>query len=260
MTPSLAHEPRSREQTTGIVRDVLGTAVLGTYLYGSAVGGGLRSGSDLDIMVVSNRLLTGDERSAIIERLLPISGRGAGGGPARPIELTIISRSALTPWRYPPSLELQYGDWTRAAFDRGKLPDWPRADPDVAILIETARRAAVPLIGPPVGAIIEPVPRAVRAMVDSIPVLMPGIEEGTDIRNGLLSNSLHPRASRCALAPRQPGDPPGAPQPRPRSSVPGHCIRVHARPRRSRPGASVPGRRHSSKGSHATAMWLPRHP
>jgi predicted nucleotidyltransferase len=192
MTPSLAHEPRSREQTTAttaIVRDVLGTAVLGTYLYGSAVGGGLRSGSDLDILVVSNRSLTGDERIAIIGRLLPISGRGAGGGPARPIELTIISRSALTPWRYPPSLELQYGDWMRAEFDRGELPDWPRADPDVAILIETAWRAAVPLIGPPVGAIIEPVPRAdlVRAMVDSIPVLMPGIEEGTDIRNGLLT-------------------------------------------------------------------------
>src|SRR5262245_11113180 len=92
MTPSLAHEPWSREQiiaTTDIVRDVLGTAVLGTYLYGSAVGGGLRSGSDLDILVVSNRSLTGDERSAIIGRLLPISGRGAGGGPARPIELTI---------------------------------------------------------------------------------------------------------------------------------------------------------------------------
>jgi streptomycin 3"-adenylyltransferase len=41
----------------------------------------------------------------------------------------------------------------------------------------------------PVAAVLGPVPRAdlVRAMVDSIPVLMPGIEEGNDIRNGLLT-------------------------------------------------------------------------
>jgi streptomycin 3"-adenylyltransferase len=192
MTPSLAHEPRSQEQiaaTTDIVREVLGAAALAAYLYGSAVAVGLRPGSDLDILVVSDRSLTGNERAAIVERLLPISGRGAAGGPARPIELTILARPALTPWRYPPSLEFQYGDWMRAEFERGELPDWPRADPDVAVLIETARRAAVPLIGPPVAAVLGRVPRAdlVRAMVDTIPVLMPGIEEGTDIRNGLLT-------------------------------------------------------------------------
>jgi predicted nucleotidyltransferase len=192
MTPSLAHEPRSQEQiaaATDIVRDILGTAALAAYLYGSAVAGGLRPGSDLDILVVSDRTLTGNARSAIIERLLPISGRGAVGGPARPIELTIVARPALTPWRYPPSLELQYGEWMRAELERGELPAWPRPDPDVAILIETARSAAVPLIGPPVAAVLGPIPRAdlVRAMVDTIPVLMSGIEEGTDIRNGLLT-------------------------------------------------------------------------
>ena len=117
------------------------------------------------------------------------SGRGAVGGPARPIELTILARPALTPWRYPPSIELQYGEWMRAELERGELPEWPRPDPDVAVLIETARRAAVPLIGAPVAAVLGPVPRAdlVRAMVDSVPVLMPGIEEGNDIRNGLLT-------------------------------------------------------------------------
>jgi len=179
MTPSLAHEPRSREQisaTTGIVRDVLGASVLAAYLYGSAVAGGLRPGSDLDVLVVSERALTGNERAAIIKRLLPISGRHAVGGPGRPIELTIVARPALTPWRYPPSLEFQYGDWMRTELERGELPEWPRSDPDVAILIETARRAAVPLIGPPIAAALGPVPRAdfIRAMVDSIPVLMPG--------------------------------------------------------------------------------------
>jgi streptomycin 3"-adenylyltransferase len=139
--------------------------------------------------VVSCQSLARNERAAIIERLLPISGRNAVGGSARPIELTIVARPALTPWRYPPSLELQYGEWMRAELERGELPEWPRPDPDVAVLIETARREAVPLIGPPVAAVLGPVPRGdlVQAMVDSVPVLMPGIEEGNDIRNGLLT-------------------------------------------------------------------------
>jgi hypothetical protein len=192
MTPSLAHEPRSRDQivaVTDIIRDVLGNAALSAYLYGSAVAGGLGPDNDLDVLAVSGRSLTGDERAAIIRRLLPISGRRAVGGPARSVELTIVIGPALTPWRYPPSVELQYGDWMRAGLKRGELPEWPRPDPDVAILLETARRAAVPLLGPPVAAVVPPVPRAdlVRAMVDSIPVLMPGIEEGDDTRNGLLT-------------------------------------------------------------------------
>lgn len=192
MTPSLAGEPRSRKQiaaATDIIRDILGDAALAAYLYGSAVAGGLRPASDLDVLVVSGRSLSGDERAAIIQRLLPISGRRAVGGRARPIELTIVARPALAPWRYPPSIELQYGDWLRAKFEQGELPDWPRPEPDVAILVETARRAAVPLLGPPVAAVLEPVPRAdlVRALVDSIPVLVPGIEEGDDTRNGLLT-------------------------------------------------------------------------
>jgi predicted nucleotidyltransferase len=192
MTPSLAREPRSRDQiaaTTDIVRDVLGDVALAAYLYGSAVVGGLRPDSDLDVLVVSSRTLTGNERTAIIERLLPISGRRAVGGPARSIELSIVARPSLTPWRYPPSIELQYGDWKRAEFERGELPEWPRPDPDVTLLVETARRAVVPLLGPPIAAVLEPVPRAdlVRAMLDTIPVLMPGIDEGDDRRNGLLT-------------------------------------------------------------------------
>jgi predicted nucleotidyltransferase len=104
MTSFLTREPRSREQiaaATDIIRDILGDAALAAYLYGSAVAGGLPPDSDLDILVVSDRSLTGDETAAIIRRLLLISGHRAGGGPARSIELTIIARPAVTPWRYP---------------------------------------------------------------------------------------------------------------------------------------------------------------
>jgi hypothetical protein len=68
-----------------------------------------------------------------------------------------------------------------APSEQGELPEWPHPDPDVAVLVETARRAAVPLLDPPLAAVLGPVPRAdfVRALIDSIPVLMPGIEGGT---------------------------------------------------------------------------------
>jgi Domain of unknown function (DUF4111) len=87
------------------------------------------------------------------------------------------------------AFEFQYGEWLRAEIERGELPEWPRPDPDVALLVEAAGRAAVPLLGPPIAAVFEPVPRAdlVRAMVDSIPILMPGIEQASDTRNGLLT-------------------------------------------------------------------------
>ncbi|HEX7072971.1 MAG TPA: aminoglycoside adenylyltransferase family protein [Hyphomicrobiaceae bacterium] len=192
MIPALANEPESHAQiaaTVDIVRDVLGEAVCAACLYGSAVAGGLRPSSDLDILVVSNQSLNSDAQAAIIRQLLPISGRHGIRGSARSLELSIVARSALVPWRYPPSIELQYGDWMRAEFERGKLPEWPKADPDVAVLVETARRASVPLFGEPISAVLEPVPRAdlVRAMRDTVPVLMPGIEEGDDVRNGLLT-------------------------------------------------------------------------
>ena len=267
MTPSLAHEPRSQAQiaaTTDIVRDVLGAAALAAYLYGSAVAGGLRPASDLDMLVVSDRSLTGNERAAIVERLLPISGRGAVGGPARPIELTIVARPALTPWRYPPSLELQYGDWMRAELERGELPTWPRPDPDVAVLIETARRVAVPLIGPPVAAVLGSVPRAdlVRAMVDSIPVLMPGIEEGTDIRNGLLTlariwatlaNGEYPLEGRGGrLGARAP----------PRGAPAGAGARPRCLPRRGGRGLAqaraAAARRTLTMSSSGSERWRPR--
>jgi predicted nucleotidyltransferase len=165
------------------------TPAVAAYLFGSAVAGGLRPDSDLDILVVSARSLTGDERTSIIQRLLPISGRNAIGGTGRSIELTVVARPTLTPWRPPATIELQYGDWMRAEFERGDAPAWPRADPDAVILIETARRASVPLLGPPAAAILETAPHAdlCRAMMDLIPILMPGIEEGDDRRNGLLT-------------------------------------------------------------------------
>ena len=56
-----------------LVDTVLGPDVLGAYLYGSAVLAGLRLHGDLDILVVSARPTTREEKRRLVTRLLTIS-------------------------------------------------------------------------------------------------------------------------------------------------------------------------------------------
>ena len=64
-----------------LVDDVFGGDALGAYLHGSAVLGGLRPTSDLDILVVLKRRTTATERRALVEGLLDVSGRRRSAAP-----------------------------------------------------------------------------------------------------------------------------------------------------------------------------------
>jgi predicted nucleotidyltransferase len=112
------------DRVVTIVRDVLGPEVAGAYLFGSAVPGGLRPESDLDVLVVSRRPTTLDEKKRLVERLLPISGRPAPEGHWRRVEVTIVAEPEIRPWRYPPRMDFQYGDWLRGAFESGDSEPW----------------------------------------------------------------------------------------------------------------------------------------
>lgn len=57
------------------LRDILGDVLLAVYLHGSAVSGGLRPQSDIDLLAVVDRGLTGGERDALLSSLLRLSGR-----------------------------------------------------------------------------------------------------------------------------------------------------------------------------------------
>jgi predicted nucleotidyltransferase len=165
------------EQVIALVRDVLGDEVIGAYLHGSAVVGGLRPGSDIDLLVVTRRPSALDEKRALIARLLPISGRGDPTGRSRSIELTIVVQSDVRPWRYPPPMDFQYGDWWRAEFERGELP-WKSPNPDLALGLEMVLQANCPLFGPPPAQVFGPIPPADfrRAMLDGIPDLLAWLE------------------------------------------------------------------------------------
>jgi len=169
---------------------VLGDAVIGAYLHGSAVLGGLRPTSDIDVLVVIDRPTGIEERRAITDRLLGISGRRAYRGPGRPVELTVVVASDVRPWRYPPRVELQYGEWLRDDYEAGQTPE-PGPSPDLAPLVSMALAGAAagqpPLFGPPPDEAFDPVPRADlrRAIVAGVPGLLADLE--TDTRNVLLT-------------------------------------------------------------------------
>ena len=183
-------DARDRAQLAGVVdlvRGVLGDDVVGAWLYGSAVAGGLRPSSDLDVFAVTNRALTPVERRALVGGLLPISGSRAVAGPARSIELTTVVQSDVRPWRYPPAMDFLYGDWLRPELERGELAVGPRPNRDLAIVIGMLLLGSRRLIGPPAADVLDPVPRAdlERASLEVIPGLLDDLE--SDTRNVLLT-------------------------------------------------------------------------
>ena len=179
--------PGDRAQIEGVsqaLSEVLGGEIEGAYLYGSATLGGLRRRSDLDVLAVIGRRTTTQERVGLIERVLPISGSDPAASPPRPVELTLVVASEIRPWRYPPSMDLQYGEWWRDEFEQGITTPWrTRTDPDVTLLLEMARRAGVTLVGRPARSIIPTISSTDlrSAMLDCVDgLLLDVLDTGSD--------------------------------------------------------------------------------
>jgi predicted nucleotidyltransferase len=138
-----------------LVGDVLGPWVIGTYLHGSSVLGGLKPASDVDILVLIRRRMDDPQRRALLDGLFKLSGSTHG---RRPVELTVVVQSEVRPWRFPPTADFLYGEWLRDRLEVSGPPQ-PRPMPDLALLITTVLAGDRPLAGPP------PAPR--QNLVDS---------------------------------------------------------------------------------------------
>jgi predicted nucleotidyltransferase len=190
MTSLECLERQERDQIDGVVQlieAVFGDAVIGIYLFGSAVAGCLRASSDLDILLVLDRPSTRDARRRLIDGLLERS-RSAEHQDRRHLEVTAVVLPDIKPWHYPPPMELQYGDWWRAEFQAGQEP-WTSPNPDLAVVFTSVRDASVALVGPPASDVLDPVPSTdlAAACRDVISELLSGIVDGDDTRNSLLT-------------------------------------------------------------------------
>jgi predicted nucleotidyltransferase len=169
-----------------VVCEVVGDDLLGAYLHGSAVLGGLRPGSDIDVLAVSRRSATPEQRQRLVDGLLDLSGRRARRGPGRPVELILVVHGDVRPWRYPPTCDFLYGEWLREGYERGELPR-PEPSPDLAPLLRMVLAGNAPLVGPPPADLLDPVPDADlrRAIVAGIPGLLADLQD--DTRNVILT-------------------------------------------------------------------------
>ncbi len=160
--------------------------LLGLALCGSAASGGLRADSDIDLLAVTRRSLTRPERQRLTDLLLAHSGRRATLRPGRPIELTSVVQGELTPWQYPPVCDYRYGEWLRAEYIGGAIPQ-PEPDPDLAVLLTGARQHATALLGPSPADLLPEVPAEdlQRAVQDCVPGVLADLVG--DERNVLLT-------------------------------------------------------------------------
>lgn len=170
-----------------IVKRVLGTDLLGVYLYGSYLIGGLQKYSDIDLFVVTNRSITAEEKIELTTHLLQISGIYMNGIKP-PIEMTFVEKAAVNPWHYPPLFDFQYGEWLRESFEMGNFEPWQsREMPDLALIITQILLKSHTLWGEEPEQLLVPVPYHdfIKAMLNDLDRLAADIEE--DTRNVLLT-------------------------------------------------------------------------
>ena len=180
--------PDEAKQAQSIIESVLGESIVGIYLFGSAVVGGLKRDSDVDILVAVSNPPTFLQRKTLVIQLMGVSGTIGNSQATRPLELTVVTVSDVIPWQFPPRAEFVYGEWLRAHFEAGSIPE-PVRDPDLAIVLKKVIDNSLPLYGSNAAAIFEPVPITDirRAIRDSLPSLL--AETAGDERNVVLTLS-----------------------------------------------------------------------
>jgi streptomycin 3"-adenylyltransferase len=188
MPELLTKDPQKQiKDCLNLLKIVLGSDLLGVYLYGSSIIGGLQKYSDLDLLIVSERATTYEEKTKLVANLLQISGIYMKSSKP-PIEMTIVVRSSVNPWRYPPHFDFQYGDWLRNQFESGDMEPWTNKEmPDLALIITQVLLASKTIFGLDPNQLLTNVPYQdfIRAMIHELNDLIDNL--GNDTRNVLLT-------------------------------------------------------------------------
>ena len=165
----------------------LGDSLQAIHLFGSAVDGGLKPQSDIDLLVTVSKALTEQLRHDLMMDLQAISAWPVVNA-IRPLEVTVVQHAAVVPWRYPPRRECQYGEWLRDELSSGQIQG-ACVDHDLAILITKAQAHSICLLGIPAGELFEPVPRRdlLNAFKDTIDQWQAPADWEADERNVVLA-------------------------------------------------------------------------
>ena len=145
---------------------ILGEDLTGIYLHGSAVMGCFNpEKSDVDLIVVVSRALAEETRRAFMEMVVELSARG----PAKGIEMSIVTKDVCRPFVYPTPFELHFSaghlGWYLEDPD-GYLREMRETDKDLAAHFTIIRARGRCLYGAPIEEVFGEVPK--KDYLDSI--------------------------------------------------------------------------------------------
>jgi len=130
-----------------VIQQQLAANLLAIYLYGSALDGGLKPCSDIDLLVIVAQHPDTATLRQLQRELLAISAPPGQHPTLRALEATVIAQAEVRPWRHPARRELQFGEWLRQDI-LADILEPPTLDPDLAILLTKARQHSIALHGP----------------------------------------------------------------------------------------------------------------
>jgi streptomycin 3"-adenylyltransferase len=171
-----------------VIERHLGSTLLAIHLYGSALEGGLKPYSDIDLLVTLAGPPDDNIRHALLLDLLAVSAPPGHCAALRALEVTVVVRHNVAPWHYPARRELQFGEWLRNDLIAG-IFEPASFDPDLAILLTQARQCSIALTGPPAEQFFDPVPEVdlIKAMSGTLRLWNTPPDWAGDERNVVLT-------------------------------------------------------------------------
>ena len=155
--------------------EILGDRLVGVYLHGSAVMGCFNPDrSDIDLIVVVDRPLPDAVKKTYMDMVTGFSAMG----PAKGIEMSVVTAGVCRPFAYPTPFELHFSvmhlKWYREDPD-GYIRGMNGVDRDLAAHFTVIRQRGRCLCGASIPEVFAPVP--VRDYMDSILRDVSGAEE-----------------------------------------------------------------------------------
>ncbi|CAM3996394.1 ANT(3'')-I family aminoglycoside nucleotidyltransferase [Bordetella tumbae] len=174
--------------TLSILEKHLGENILAIHLFGSAVDGGLKPSSDIDLLITVSAALEDSTRVALMTDLLSVSAFPCTDAALRALEVTVLAQADVKPWRYPAKRQMQFGEWLHDDIKAGVIEP-AMMDHDLAILLTKVRRHSVPLYGPPAQAFFDDVPLSdvQRSLLDTLALWNTEADWEGDERNIVLA-------------------------------------------------------------------------
>ena len=144
---------------TAAFRQELGENLTGIYLHGSAAFGSMSEGSDLDIIAVTERPPTQEQKEHLIAALLQLEREA----PAKGLEMSVVLLRDCRDFAYPTPYQLHYSPMHRRAFEQdlaGYCRRMQGVDYDLAAHFTVIRRVGIVLFGSLIREVFGPVPFA----------------------------------------------------------------------------------------------------